>query len=447
MQTRSNLLRGGFVFAAAVLAAGCADRTSPAGPGEGAVMGSIASPVPGMTIDERFVQMAREIPGFGGYYRDPQGNLNVVLTNPDAQGEAARAALASVLRAGRGRGMIMRQGRFDFAQLQGWREKVDPAVLGINGVAFTDVNEVTNRVEIGISDASVRDRVRQAVSGLSIPPAAIELVDAEPAEEHATLRERVRPTTGGLKITWVADNAKTYQCTLGFSVLVAEKYGYFTNSHCTNDGVNTVHRQAGSNSRIGAEVQDPARFPYGSTQTFNSVSYTCNSSNGCRFSDASRGVFDDSVQAQVKHGYIARTQTENEYQGEHLDTLPSNYKSTMYVIDSSNPYFRIVGKANHVAVGDVIHKVGQKTGWTSGVVNRTCVNSVFDTTTKWCQLRKGVEPTQLAGYNGDSGSPVFRRVPGSETDVELVGLYWGSAISPITNIERDMGMTFDVTAP
>jgi hypothetical protein len=406
---------------------------------------AIASQAAGMTIDERFVQLAREIPGFGGYYRDAQGNLVVMLTNPAAQGQAARDALAPVVGAGRGRSMVMRQGQYDFAQLQGWREQVDAVVLGMAGVAFTDVNEVTNRVEIGIFDATGRDLVRQAVSRLTIPQAALALVDAEEPEEHATLRERVRPATGGLKITWVADDAKTYACTLGFSVLMTGEYGYFTNSHCTNDGTGTVHRQSGSSHRIGVEVQDPDRFPYQSTQTFNGVTYTCNSSNGCRFSDASRGVFHDSVQAQVKHGYIARTLTENQYQGGNPDSTV--YGVTMYTIDSGNPHFRIVGKASSTLVGDVIHKVGQKTGWTSGVVDRTCVTYAFETTRKWCQLSKGVDPTRLKGSDGDSGSPVFRRVPGNETDVELVGLYWGSAISPITNIERDFGVTFAVVAP
>ncbi|HEX2077064.1 MAG TPA: hypothetical protein VHG08_05125 [Longimicrobium sp.] len=396
-----------------------------------------------MTIDERFVQLAREIPGFGGYYRDREGNLNVVLTNPAAQGEAARAALAPVLPGGRGRGMIMRQGRYDFAQLHAWRLQVDPAVLGFEGVAFTDVNEVTNRVEIGIWDATVRDGVRQAVSGLPIPPAAIGLVNAEAVEEHASLRDRVRPSTGGLQISRVLSSGNLSLCTLGFNVLVDGKYGYFTNSHCTQSGIGTVHRQDAANDRIGVEVQDPAPYAYGSTQTFNGVSYTCTDTDGCRFSDASRGVYDDSVQAQVKFGYIARTLTENEYQGGDPDSTA--YGATMYTIDSGNPYFRIVGKAADVVVGDVIHKVGYRTGWTSGIVDRTCVYS--SSTGRWCQLAKGDPPTRLLGNDGDSGSPVFRRVPGSETDVELVGLYWGTYISPIANIERDMGMSFDVAAP
>lgn len=401
---------------------------------------AIAPPVQGMTIDERFVQLSREIPGFGGYYRDAAGNLNVVLTNPAAQGERARGALAPV--AGRGRGMIMRQGRYDFAQLQGWRQQVDPVVLGIEGVAFTDINEVTNRLEIGISDAAVRDRVRQTVSRLSIPQAALGLVEAQAVEEHASVRDRVRPTTGGLQISRIISGDTTSLCTLGFNVPLDGKYGYFTNTHCTASGIGTVHRQDGSNDRIGVEVQDPAQYAYGTAHTFNGVTYTCRDSDGCRFSDASRGVYDDSVQAQVKLGYIARTLTENEYQGGNPDSTV--YGATVHTIDSGNPWFRIVGKATDVMVGDVVHKVGWRTGWTSGPVDRTCVTS---SNGMFCQLSRGTDRFLTFGRGGDSGSPVFRRVPGSETDVQLVGLYWGSYTSPIANIERDMGMSFDVTAP
>jgi hypothetical protein len=50
-----------------------------------------------------------------------------------------------------------------------------------------------------------------------------------------------------------------------------------------------------------------------------------------------------------------------------------------------------------------------------------------------------------AGYSGDSGSPVFRRVPGSDTDVERVALYWGSYMSPIGDIEQELG-PLDVVA-
>lgn len=443
MQARSNWLRGGIVLAAAVFAAGCADRNDPAGPEKAAKRGATPSQTGGMTIDERFVQLAREVPGFGGYYRDAAGNLNVVLTNPAAQGEAARAALAPVLESGRGRGMIMRQGGYDFAQLQGWREQVDPVVLGIDGVVFTDVNEVTNRVEIGISDAAARAHVRGAVSGLSIPRAALALVDAEAVEEHASLRNRVRPVSGGLQITRVISGDDVSYCTLGVSVLVDGQYGYLTNSHCTQSGIGTVHRQDGSNDQIGVEVQDPARYANGTTEIFNGVSYPCSYTSGCRFSDASRGVYDDSVQTKVKFGYIARTLTENEYQGGDPDSTV--YGATVYTTDSNTPYFRIVGKANSVVVGDVVHKVGWRTGWTSGPVDRTCANVSNGLR---CQLGRGRDSDFATfGRGGDSGSPVFRRVPGSETDVELVGLYWGSFTSPIANIERDMGMTFDVTAP
>src|SRR5689334_12200394 len=78
-------------------------------------------------LDGRFVELARHIPGFGGYFFDEQGDLNVYLTDP-SQEPAARAALANVARNrpersghpwSRPAEIMVRVGDYDFLQLDG----------------------------------------------------------------------------------------------------------------------------------------------------------------------------------------------------------------------------------------------------------------------------------------------------------------------------------------
>jgi hypothetical protein len=88
-----------------------------------------------------------------------------------------------------------------------------------------------------------------------------------------------------------------------------------------------------------------------------------------------------------------------------------------------------------------VDKVGSATGWTSGLVTRTCIDSAQQGTSVAliCQY--------FANYGnagGDSGSPVFQW-SGSGTSVTLVGLHWGRSasgsdgvFSPIGGIEVEL---------
>ncbi|MDY7229365.1 hypothetical protein [Hyalangium rubrum] len=406
----------GGLMVLAMSTAGCTDDVN------------LTSSGPTLTIDEEFTRIAQEVPGFGGYYYDDSGALNVVLTQPSLQLDAARELLSARRVEGSG-SMVVQQGQYDFVELSRWRDRLDAEML--SSLIFTDVDEVRNRVAVGVSPA-VRAELEAALARLLIPAAAVIIQESEPVQEHQTaytyLHYRNRPLAGGLQI-------KRYSggyCTLGFNVRRNGKLGFFTNTHCTN--LNTVLYQGPwVSDRLGATTEDPA-FWTGGSVVYNGSTYTCPQGNYCRFSDAAYTDYDDAVQSEAHLGYIFRTEQENAYTGG--DPVGVAHLQ----IDNDKPFFRIVGKAYHVAVGERVHKVGQRTGWTSGKVTATCANSQNGNTRLFCQMWGGG-----AGYSGDSGSPVFRRVPGSDSDVELVGIYWGSAMSPIGSIEQDFG-TLDVAA-
>ncbi len=418
MNAWRNRTSRGVLLLAALSAVGCGGSVE-SGPRGGART---------LTIDEEFSQLAREVPGFGGYYYDGEGALNVVLTQPTHQLDTMKALLSA--RGVRGSDtLVARQGRYDFGDLNQWRSRLEAE--SISGLVFTDVDEVNNRITLGLTRPD-REAVAPLLARLLIPADAVDLEQAEANQEHQTaytyVHQHNRPLAGGQQIKR-ASNGYLYFCTLGFNVRREGKSGFFTNTHCTNEGY--VHSQG--SSRVGVTVEDPA-FWSNDSQVYDGVTYTCSDSSVCRFSDAAYVEYDANVQASVKHGYIYRTEVENAYTG----GAPSGIAPLK--IDEAQPFFRIVGKAYHVAVGEKINKVGQRTGWTSGLVTKSCVTTINGSTRLFCQMKGGG-----AGYDGDSGSPVFRRVADSEQDVELVGLYWGSAMSPIGSIEQDFG-PLDVVA-
>ena len=418
MNARRSRTSRGVLLLMALSAAGCGMQVEPDASGEARAL----------TIDEEFTRLSRRVPGFGGYYYDSAGALNVVLTQPTHQLAAVRALLSA--RGVRGSDTLLaRQGRYDFEDLNRWRGRLEAEPLA--GLVFTDVDEVNNRITLGMTHPDP-EQVAAAMARLLIPADAVHLEQAAPNEQHQTaftsVHQQNRPLAAGQQIKRFS-NGYIYFCTLGFNVRRNGSLGFFTNTHCTNEG--TVHYQG--SPRIGVTTEDPL-FWSNASVVYDGVTYTCSGTNVCRFSDAAYVEYDAGVQSSVKHGYIYRTEVENAYTG----GPPSGIAPLK--IDEAQPFFRIVGKAYHVAVGEKIHKVGQRTGWTSGLVTHSCVNTLNGSTRLFCQMKGGG-----AGYDGDSGSPVFRRVADSEQDVELVGIYWGSAMSPIGSIEQDFG-PLDVAA-
>lgn len=132
---------------------------------------------------------------------------------------------------------------------------------------------------------------------------------------------------------------------------------------------------------------------------------------GCRHSDAALGLYNDNTNYQL--GKIARPTSRN--QGD-------------LQLDSSTPRFDITQEVGILPIaGDVLEKVGARTGWTGGVVEDECVNvaplDAFENVsgpTRWCEI----EVHATVGER-DSGSPVFEILAGN--DVELVGMLWGGA--------------------
>jgi hypothetical protein len=342
-------------------------------------------------LDAHFERIAREVPGFGGYFYDEAGTLTVAMI-PGASPAPLHSRLGT---------FQVREAQYDFLELNALRLQAMP-VLGIGGVVFLDTDEAANRVRIGVENDAVASHVKHALGMLQVPAEAVIINLAEPILPLQGLRDRVRPLAGGLQI-----NGPGFICTLGFNVRAPDRpsvHGFMINSHCTNiqgQVDNTPYWQPHSSmpeSFIGNEVHDVPFFAGGA----------CPIGRVCRWSDTAGGRYVPGVENAF--GRIYRT---------------TGVNTGSLVIDPANPMFNITAERPFPYLGDVMHKVGRTTGWTSGMVVATCtdVNVGFSNITLLCQEQ--VRGSSPIAAGGDSGSPIFDLVPGQMQNVRLTGILWG----------------------
>jgi hypothetical protein len=372
-------------------------------------------------LDVDVAAVAQAVPGFGGFYVD-RGVPTVWLTDANQRGRAQRA-LETLARAHDIdlSTLAVRRADFDVVRLGAWFAKLSPEALALPGVVYTDLDESTNRLVIGVESSLHSTSVAGAAARLGIPAAAVTFKPVGAIHPLVTLRDRIRPVRAGLQLSI----AGLGTCTLGFNAIHGTERSFITNSHCTNqqggvEGTNfSQNVGAGSTNIIGTEVEDPLYLPY-------PIYSACPAGRVCRRSDAARANYKSTVSSLL--GRIARTTGPNN--GSLTIGNPSSFTITSEATSSS------------FVIGTPANKVGRTTGWTIGPVTATCVNSnqAFSNFTKLCQtyVAAGVGP-------GDSGSPVFQVISG--LNVRLLGIVWGGpsdgsyfVFSPMRNIEQDIGV-------
>ena len=379
--------------AALAVASACSDATTPNEPAAEPALRAAQAP--------DLATLARVVPGFGGYYLD-EGVPTVYLTDPAQRAAAARAlgVPPAALR--------VRPGDYDYGQLERWFARVSFEGFEVPGVVFVDLDEAANRVLVGVQHRAADAGVRGLAARLGVPAAALTVREVEPIGFAATLRDRVRPTVGGLQIHW--DN---FLCTLGFNAVDAGQNSFITNSHCSGKqgGVQgTIYFQPTSTVdgvAIATEVEDPAYFRN---------QQGCPRGRKCRFSDASRAAY--AAGAPFDLGGIAAV----------------GGAGSITITGTQN----ITGTGS-AAVGQTVNKIGRTTGLTTGGVTNTCVNTGVSGT-NIVQLCQTFVSAGVGG--GDSGSPVFM----GGGNVTLVGILWGGnssgtlfVFSPFNQIQQELG--------
>ena len=304
------------------------------------------------------------------------------------------------------------QGRPD---LEAQHQRLLP-LFEVPGVVFTDADETRGRLVVGISDRGAAGLVRARLRALGIDSQSVDVIETDEIFALATLRDRSNDVMGGLQIHFSG-----YLCSLGFPAFNTNGMpGFVTASHCSDrqgavDGTTYYQPLSSVDSEaIGTEVADPPYVRGGAT---------CPKGRKCRWSDANFSLTQGSRAVSV--GLIART-------------FPGSLD-----IDPAHP-FTITGEG--VAVqGATVNKVGRTTGWTSGSVSGTCVNTGVSGSTIVLICQTFVTGGGAIVAGGDSGSPVFK-IDGGD-NVTLLGGLWGGnssgtqfVYSPIGNIRSELAM-------
>ncbi len=304
--------------------------------------------------------------------------------------------------------------------LPGWFARSSPEVLALPGTVFADHDEANHRLRFGVENAAAIRGVEHALARLGIPAAAYSIEVTRPIYQVATLRDRWRPTRGGIQIHF-----GQFLCTLGFNADDGSQRSFITNSHCTQKqgGVQgTQYYQPTSSvdaTVIATEVEDPQYFRGGA----------CPKGRKCRRSDAARARYSAAVSSTP--GAIAKTS------GPNTGSLTVTSAFTITTQDNTTTSF---------ASGTTVNKVGRTTGWTSGNVTGSCVNVNVSGTniTQLCQTLVQNPNGSVVVGGGDSGSGVFRITSGD--NVQLVGILWGGSsdgrlfvFSPLKNIRDELG--------
>jgi hypothetical protein len=441
---------------ALVLAAAAADVT-PALAQPSRQMGAL-------TIDERFALIAARVPEFGGLYVDEDAGALVVNVTGRPPGiiAALRHAIRDVFPdEDLPRRIRLREVGFEWSRMMRWRESAT-AVFGIQGVVATDIDEVANRLVIGVVDEALRAGIETTLGAAGVPPEGWDVKRMEVPVPSSSLLSVVegdphlhRPLVGGLEIprSFPSGGFDVVGCTLGFVATRRGVPGVVTNSHCTNvqGGVEDTTYTQGAQF-IGTETVDPPwrlRDPF--LPEILSCPFLCNFGVSdpelprcrCRFSDAAF------VALGVAPG------------GEPVPPGFGNFSAAMSIAHAAEgapdwpptipTSFPITSEGTAV-VGQTVRKVGRTTGQTVGQVTATCVD-VGQAGTAF--LAKCQTLASYATDLGDSGSPVFSIAafsPLLRPRARLLGINWGGGasggvFSPIANIQRidELGSLFNCT--
>ena len=434
------------VISAGCVLVGCRDVAPPTGAEAGTGVFAASAVADGRPDEAEMAAFARRIPGLAGYHFGPAGELVVSLTDP-VQAEHARTVLAGVAARGRGGRVQVRPARYTYLQLRGWRDEWSGRILEVAEVSFVDLDEAANQVVVGIAQPEARARVLELLRNSGVPAPAVGFSAAGHASSHSlveyapyiatwpaqgdSITSYRRPLEGGLKVSYrhSSDPTLATTCTAGFVAMLGGVRVLVTASHCSLrhwDGDNTTYFQAqpGAGRYVGYEYRDP-----------NGSSCGFMSPNVCRHSDGSALALESDVVASF--GYIVRPV------GPPPEGIsPYGVKVSSRLVDAANPNFRIAGVRIPVQ-NEMVDKVGATTGWTRGVVSRTCVD--MPAQRSWSKLRCQTW-AKLSSADGDSGGPVF--VPAHDGTATLLGMMWGgvteggeqySTFSSVGQIQKDLG--------
>jgi|GEM_PF-4035470 len=185
-----------------------------------------------MLYDDMMLDIAERVPGFGGFFvKEEERVAYVWLRGGD---KALLPQVERELRRYYGESLDLANGLraldavYDFRELKALQMLAIEHVMAWKDVVRSDVDEMNNRVTIGVSTPEAQQRVlafARQVGGSD----ALEVELTAPIENNYQLTDSIRPVGGGLEI-----RNGTGGCSLGFVAVRAGVLGFVSAAHCTS---------------------------------------------------------------------------------------------------------------------------------------------------------------------------------------------------------------------
>ena len=275
--------------------------------------------------------------------------------------------------------------------------------------------------EIGLTASITKGTVEQSISATST-------VEWKQVTPPTLFHHQNANLMGGLQIV-----AGGGFCTLSFTLGLADSGVSYpavsTTEHCA-EASDVPWYQGPTPLSTAMQVATTTVVAIPTTCNMMQTATTTATQADCTIGDQSYGEASSPV--ALAHGYIFKPGSDPIPNDEALARPKIQY----FTGDRSTNRFRIIS-ARPPADGETVHKVGRTTGWTSGEVmapmgldvdvddkDPTCPGGFVDI---GFNTRDGGGYTECQSYtlmavaSGDSGSPVFSRMPGTD-DVVLVGV-------------------------
>lgn len=391
-------------------------------------------------VEDALLNLESRIPGFGGMFTLPDGNV-VVYVAPNTPSAVAQREVRAYLGKStdqltgtRPLKIIERPGKFGFGSLVAWTEAIAEGSTRDNNIAFLDADESTNRVRVMVRTEAARGRLPALARRLKIPISAIAAeVDDFIVTKTNTLTMYNRPAAAGLQImalnsaTWNSSTARfeanVQACTMGFNIVVGGTGYMVTASHCTNSYGGQLNRRWYQPSIVFNPFtgQDMINTPYLIGATAINPAWR---TSGCTYPNATF--------CRETDGMLVKWADQSAF--------AQNVYETSVVGTGNNPGNNIIGNEIQAwnnepgwqqSVGRSVMKTGGISGSTVGTLLSTCGYTPPDTLDGISIECANV--AQLEQRPGDSGAPVFRpfEVPytGDRRFIEGIASMRGSVAS------------------
>jgi hypothetical protein len=154
---------------------------------------SRSGPTPDRTINLRSQQaspesasfrIAREVPQFGGYWFDKEGNLHAYVTDleaasrlrPELEPVFARIRPSMDRPLDPNRTIVLHKGDYAYPQLVLWKISIARTIGELPELQFIGVSQKLNQIRIGVRTEAGAEQILQILARLGVPNAAVKFI-------------------------------------------------------------------------------------------------------------------------------------------------------------------------------------------------------------------------------------------------------------------------------